>query len=143
MNIDLTGVAVSLIGVVGSILAIVINAQIQSRMKDQQATAILTTAVKNSLGAIQQAADAGIRTLAPSLPIPSSMQSLAPGVQYVLDHAGDEAVRLGVTPEEIAGKIDAQIGLGKIASPASVTAPVLAGIPTPDPIGGVLSAGSK
>ena len=65
---------------------------------------------------------------------------LAPGVQYVLDHAGSEAERFGLTPESIADKIVAQLGLKNmetnlaitaaatpVTSRMGVTAPVVAG----------------
>lgn len=112
--IDLTGIAVSIIAGVSSILGVIIPLMIQSHFKDKEAAAALTAAVKNSLGAIQQAADAGINAVSPHVTIPHVSQDLAVGVQYVLDHAGDEAARFGLTPVAIADKISAQIGLKKI-----------------------------
>lgn len=119
MQIDLTGIATSLIAGVFSILAIAIPLIINSRLKDQQAAAVLSAAVKNALGAIQQAATAAIKP--PPLPaIPGVSPALTVGVQYVLNHAGTEAARFGIDPPAIAAKIDAQIGLVKIVAAESV-----------------------
>jgi hypothetical protein len=120
MTIDLTGVAVAATGGFFTILGSVLLALINSHLKDKAAREVLTGAVKNSLGAIQQAATSEIQALKPALPgVPAS---LAPGVQYVLDNAGDEAARLGVTPDVIAQKIEAKIGLANIATNLATTA---------------------
>jgi len=129
VTVDLTGIATSVVGGVVTILVAVLTALINSRMKDAQARETLKNAVANSLGAIQQAADTTIARVQPTVALPAQAASLAPGVQYVLDHAGDEMKRLGVTPEAVADKIDAQIGLAKIASPAVPTSPVITGKP--------------
>ncbi len=120
MTVDLTGIAVSVVSGVFSILGIVALAWVQSHIKDQAAAATLSTAVTNSLGALQQAATSEIQTVHPQIPgVPAS---LAPGVQFVLDHAGDEAARLGVTPVAIAQKVEAEIGLNNIATNLATTA---------------------
>ena len=127
VDVDLTGIACALIAGVFSILSIVLPMMINARIKDAQAADTLGTAVKNSLGALQQASIAaakGIKPIAVSLPsgVPPE---LATGVQYVLDHAGPEAARFGITPEAIASKISAQIGLVSIAQSAPAAAATL------------------
>lgn len=129
MTIDLTGIATTLIAGVFSILAVVIPMLINARMKDTAAAAALSSAVKNSLGALEQASSSAVVSAKPVVTIPGVSAALAPGVQYVLDHAGEEASRFGVTPEAIADKISAQIGLAKIAAGTAVTLPP----PTPAP----------
>jgi len=110
--IDLTGIAVSIVSGIFSILGIVVSAWIISHMKDQAAAVTVSNAVKNSLGAMQQASVSEIQQIHPQIAgVPTS---LAPGVQYVLDNAGDEASRLGLTPTVIASKVEAQIGLKNI-----------------------------
>ena len=117
--VDLTGVATAITEGIFATLGVVLSAWITSHIKDETAAATLTTAVQNSLGAIQQAAVSSVQIFRPQIPgVPAS---LAPGVQYVLDHAGDEATRLGVTPVAIAQKIDAQIGLANIATNLATT----------------------
>lgn len=120
MQIDLTGIACSVIAGVFSILAIVVPMLISSRVKDAQAAATLTAAVKNSLGAMQQASTEAALALGPHATIPGVPPGLEPGVQYVLDHAGAEAARFGITTPAIADKIVAQLGLAEIATNAAV-----------------------
>ena len=61
---------------------------------------------------------------------------MAAGVQYVLDNAGDEAARLGITQEKIASKIDAQIGLANIVTNQATAA---SAAPSPAPLDPVVS----
>ena len=129
MTVDLTGVAVAATGGFFSVLGIVITAWITSHIKNQAAAVTINNAVKNSLGAIQQAATSEIRALRPQLPgVPDS---LAPGVQYVLDQAGPEMERLGITPEKVAAKVEAQIGLANVATNLAVSANATDAAPAP------------
>lgn len=122
---DLTPVVVAIVGGVFSVIGIVATALINSHMKDAQAATALNAAIGNSLGAVQNAIDAGIRSHPLQATIPGITPALAAGVQYGLDHAGEEAARLGVTPADIADKINARLGLVKIASsPVRVTTPM-------------------
>jgi hypothetical protein len=119
MSIDLTGIAVAITGGVFSTVIAVLPIWLASHMKDKAAATALSAAVQNSLGALQQAATSAITKARPSIPgVPAS---LAPGVQYVLDHAGDEAARFGLTPVAIAQKIEARIGLANIATNVAVS----------------------
>ena len=132
-SINLTGIATSLIAGVFAVLGIVIPLLINARIKDAQAASTLGNAVKNSLGAIEQAATVGVSTLKPTITIPGVSPSVASGVQYVLDHAGTEAARLNITPAAIADKVNAQLGLAKIAATvaAGTAVPVTAVAPRP------------
>jgi hypothetical protein len=136
-TIDLTGISTAVIAGVFSILAVVVPLFIQSHMKDKQAAAALATAIQNSLGAIQQAAQTEVTTISPTVSIPGVPANIAVGVQYVLDHAGEEAARFGISATDLAEKISAQIGLANIktniataASPAPSPKPLDA-VPTP------------
>ena len=126
MTFDLTGIIVAVIGGVFSVATIVVGAWISSRMKDAQAASVLGAAVKNALGAMQQATQGAVTAQRPTvtLPLLASVPQLAVGVQYVLDHAGAEATRFGITPIAIADKINAQIGLANIASNIATAASV-------------------
>lgn len=135
MIIDLTGVATSAIAAFFALLSAVVPTIINARMKDRLAADALCQAVKNSLGAMQQSATAAARSLHPQADVPGIPASLQPAVGYVLEHAGEEAERLGVSPEKIASKVLAQIGLAGIktnVAVASSSAPVV-----PDPLGPV------
>lgn len=125
MTIDLTTVLVSIITGFFGILAIVIPAIINARLKDQAAAATLGTAIKNSLGAMAQAAVAEVNAAHPTVSLPATIPAkMAVGVQYVLDHAGPEAERFGITPAAISDKITAQIGLVALAKAPVIFTPV-------------------
>ena len=129
MTIDLTQILITVIGGAFAIINAVFLAWLQRHMKDKAAAVTLATAISNSLGAIQQAATTGVTLSKPTVAVPAGVSpQLAIGVQYVLDHAGDEATWLGITPASIAGKIDAKQGLQTIAqaTPTVVVAPVAA-----------------
>src|SRR6185437_3418763 len=117
MSIDLTGLATAVIAGVFSILGVVIPMMIQYRMKDKQAAAVLSNAVTNALGAIQQAAITGKK---PPV-IADVSRNVAVGVQYVADHAREELKRFpAITPALIADKIEAKQGLQSLAASAAV-----------------------
>ena len=125
MTIDLTGIIISIITGAFGIVGTVFLAWLQSHMKDQQAASVLAAAIRNSLGAGQQAALGLVTSLHPAVSIPGVPAALAVQTQYVLDHASDEAARLGITPAAIADKVNAQIGLTAIAA---TVAPVAASV---------------
>ncbi len=119
--VDLTAVAVAAVGALLTIVGAVATAQINARMKDKQAAATLTAALANAQGAMKQALDEGIRSSVPQIKISGTM---AVGVQYMVDHAGEEMARFGITPEAIADKLNAKLGVAKLA--ADPTLPVKA-----------------
>jgi len=123
MDLNLTAVIVALIGCAGTIVGSIGVALINSRMKDKQAAEVLSNAVKNSVGIAVQVAEGAVQSAQPHVSIPGVPVSLQPSVQYVLDHAGDEAARFGVTPAALADKVNAQIGLTKLSG-SSVLVPV-------------------
>lgn len=134
-DISLTAIIVSLIGTAGTIIAAVAVALINQRVKDAQLALELGNAVKNAVGAVQQGTTAMVERADPRLHgvVP---EKLVPGVQYVLDHAGEAVSRFGVTPEKVADKIVAQIGLKEIEANIAVSgsstpalAPPLAPVP--------------
>lgn len=117
MTIDLTGVAVSIVGAVGSIITAVFLAWLQGHMKDKDAAATISNAVQNSIGAAQQAVIAGLQSHPLQAKLPAGTPpATAAAVQYVLDNAGPELKRFtDITPETIASKVGAKIGLTKVA----------------------------
>ena len=119
-----------MVGGIFSIIGIVFAWWLQNHMKDQQAALTVANAVKNSLGAMQQAATAGIQAARPSIALPpGAPPQLATGLQYALDNAGDEAKRLGITPEVLAQKITAQVGLANIATNIAVAGNATSAVP--------------
>ena len=138
---NLTSVAVATVSGVFSVLGIVVTYLLNKYIKDTTMASTLGNALQNALGKIQQAAVSGIQAnpiMINNVPIPGN---LAPGVQYVLDHAGEEAAHFGITPDKIADKIEARIGVKHIetniaisgSSQPTVVAP-LAPVPTTDPL---------
>jgi hypothetical protein len=123
-TIDWTPIVLAIVSGVFSVIGIVATTLINSRMKSQQAATSLGNAVKNSLGAVQNAIDDGLTThpLLTTLPAGTSPQ-VAAGVQYILNQAGPEMATLGVTPDQVAGKVEAQIGLSRAADPAVPSIP--------------------
>jgi hypothetical protein len=135
MVVDLTGVACACIAGAFSLLSVLLPMIINARMKDKQAADALCSAVRNSLGALQQASMSAARALHPEAAISGIPVTLQPAVAYVLEHAGPEAERLGVTPEKIASKVQAQIGLAEIKTNVAVASSAVPVVP--DPLGPV------
>lgn len=134
-TVDLTSVINTVIvGVVG-VASTVFLAWLQSHMKDKQAAAVVSTAVQNSLGAIQQAGTAYVTSLSPQVRMPGVSPELALGVQYVLNNAGPEMQRLGITPEGVAAKIAARIGLANVQTNLAATSSATPAVAKPlDPV---------
>jgi hypothetical protein len=133
--VDLTGIACSVIAGAFSLLSVLLPLLINARIKDKQAADALCTAVRNSLGAMQQSATMAAHILHPEASISGIPVTLQPAVAYVLEHAGAEADRLGVTPERIASKVQAQIGLQEIKTNVAVASSPVPIVP--DPLGPV------
>lgn len=132
VTVDLTGVAVAAISVVLPVLGTVALAWLSSHIKDQAARTVIQAAVKNSLGVLQQAATSEIQQMRPTVDIPGVPPKLAAGVQHVLDQAGPELARFpDITPERIAEKIEAQIGLENIKTNAAITANASSAVAAP------------
>ena len=126
-TVDLTGIATTVIAGIFGVLGVVIPLWLRQRINNADDAAAVAKAVQNALGAIPQAATTGVTTLRPNVPLPAGTPpGVAVGVQYVLDHAGDEAARIGVTPAAIASKVVAQMGLAQIAANTAAQVPGLA-----------------
>lgn len=122
--IDFTAIAVAVVGGLITVIGSVGVAFINARMKDAQSAQALSNALTNSLGAVKQAVDANLSAHPLQATIPGVTPAVAAGVQYVLNNAGDEAERFGITPAGIANKIDAKLGLAKLAPVAAPTPPI-------------------
>jgi hypothetical protein len=133
----LAQIAVATLGFAGTVFL----AWIRAHVRNQQAAEVLGNAVRNSVGAAQRAAEKGIREYGTDGRLVGVPEDMRAALQYVLDHAGGEMDRLGITPEAVVKKIDARIGLMNVesnvataASPAPTQpplAPVPAAVPMP------------
>jgi hypothetical protein len=131
VTIDLTGIAVAFVSLVGTVLSVVVPLMIQKYVGNRQAAQTLCNAVQNSLGAMQRATETGLRANPLTVPVSGLTPQMAVGLQYVLDHAGEEAKRLGITKEKLISKIEARIGLANIATNiATASSPA----PSPPPL---------
>jgi hypothetical protein len=131
VTVDLTGISCAVIAGVFSVLSVVLPLWISAHIKDQAAAATVATAIRNSLGALQQASTAAAQSIVPALPIKGVPPAMVPGVQYVLDHAGDEVARLGITSGALASKISAQVGLANIQTNVAVAGSASPAVPNP------------
>lgn len=136
--IDMTAIIIAVLGGVFAVIRAVAVYYIDKRVHDQQLREVLENAVGNGLGTIQQAASGAVVKAAPHLNVPAH---LAPGVQYVLDHASEAIDRFGITPEMIAEKMTSRIGLKEIqtnlaattsSATAAVVPPLAASAPSAD-----------
>lgn len=120
--ISFTEIIVSLIGTAGVVITAIAVALINRKVQDSVLREVLANAVKNGIGAIQQGATNMVRQADPQLVTGLIPPRLVPGVQYVLDNAGEAVARFGQTPELIASKLVAQLGLGEIETNLAVSA---------------------
>jgi hypothetical protein len=129
MTVDLTGIAAAAITGAFTVLGAVLLAIIQSKIKNAQMASLLSEAVKNSLGKIQNATIVQVNGAA--MLHPTLSPNLAVGVQYVVDHAPEAMSHFDITPDAIADKIVAQIGLSNIATNLAVSANATPAIAAP------------
>ena len=114
--LDMTQIIVALVGGLFTCLTAYIGYIINAKVKDQAARNVLSTAVNTSLGAMQNAIQAGVQAHPLQVQIPGLTAPMAASVQYVLDHADKEIEWLNdqgydITPQKIAEKIAARTGL--------------------------------
>jgi hypothetical protein len=128
--IDFTPIAVSVVGALITIVNAVFLAWLQSHLKDEAAKATISNAMTNALGAVKQAADAGLAAHPLQVSMPGISPTTAAGVQYVLNNAGPELRRFSdITPETIAEKVEARLGLQSLAQAAQPVIVVPGGSP--------------
>jgi hypothetical protein len=128
MQVDITQILIAAIGGIFSVLSIIMTAWIQAHVKDNKMRNLLECAVQRSLGALQQASDKELQQASLSLKLPAEV---AFGVQYVCTHAQEALDHYGITPEHIAEKIQALIGLKAIEINKAVAASSTPIIPKP------------
>lgn len=113
--IDFTAIILALIGGAFTIVGAIATAVINSRMKDDSSKETIRAAVQNALGAMEMATKGLVKDIKPEVQLLGVTPKMQTGVQYVLDHAGDELARFGITPAAVADKLVAQIGLDERA----------------------------
>jgi hypothetical protein len=129
-TIDFTQLLIQIVSGVFGLLGIYLTYFVTSHIKDQKAAATISEQLTNSLGAIQHATQTGIATLDPRITVPVSPQ-MGAGVQHMLDTAGDEMSRLGITQAGIVSQINARLGLANIEHNKAITGGASTAQPTP------------
>jgi hypothetical protein len=112
--IDFTSAVNTLIGGLLTVVVSVFLAWLQSHMKDKAAATTIGNAVQNSVGAFQQAVSADLASHPLQAALPGISPAAAAGVQYVLNNAGPELARFGITPVSVAEKVIAKVGLANL-----------------------------
>lgn len=112
--IDLNTIIIASIGGLVSIVGTIGVALINSKIKDRNSAATLDAALTNALGMVQNAIDSKLQSHPIQVTVPGISPALASGVQYVIDNAGKEANRFNITPDAIAQKIEARMGVIKM-----------------------------
>lgn len=130
-QVNLTALIQAVVGFLLTVVAGVATALVNKYIKDSSARDVLDKALQNSLGALQQAAQGAIAANKPTVDLPAALSSYASAVQYVIDHAGDEAKRFGLTPEDLAQKIEARLGLLNVQQNVAATAAPTAAVKRP------------
>lgn len=120
--IDLTAILLAVIAGLFGLGKIVITALIERRIKNAEMRDLLEKALDNGLGAIQQAASGQVVAAHVTLPAGMVPDRVAPGVQYVFDHAGEALDHFGITAEAVGEKLIARIGKKEIETNIAVTA---------------------
>lgn len=119
-KIDVTQLLIALIGGSFTVISTVALALVNKYVKDKRMATILEHALTNGLGMLQQAAEGAVPSIAKS--IPGVPVAVAPAVQYVIDHVPEAVSHWGLTPEALAEKVIARIGVKSIETNIAVAA---------------------
>jgi hypothetical protein len=136
-TVDLTPIAVAFSGSLFSVVAAVLTYLINTRLKSTQNAKVLADAVRNSIGFAEAASVDVINQAHYRVEVPGLSPKAQTRLQYVLDHAGEEAASFGITQQAIADKITAQIGnrkLDVLASPVGTIVVAPSAVEAPQPI---------
>ena len=120
VSIDMSGLANAAISFFFAVVGPLMLLWLRSHMKDRQSADVLDSAIQNALGAAEEAARGAVTQIDPRVRAAGLSPDMQVRVQYVMDHAGDEAARFGITPSGVAAKIAAR--LGGLSLDASTTA---------------------
>lgn len=131
MEASFLSILPSVIGGVFTILTAIAVILVNKYVQDQQAASTIDAAIKDALGAIQQATQTGLKTVNPEVAALGLDPHTAIGVQHVLQHAAPEMNRLGVSAIDVASVLSAKLGLLNIESNLATAA---SPSPTPTPL---------
>jgi hypothetical protein len=135
--VDFTPIINSVLGLVFVIIAGALSNFLMNHMKDKAAAAQLATALQNGLGAMQQAEQKGTMSHPIQLELPGITAAMGAGIQYVVNQVPDALLRLNISKEEIAEKLDARLGVKNIDTNVATAA---SSAPSPTPLAPVQDA---
>jgi hypothetical protein len=133
-EVNYSAIISALIDLVFPIVVAVATYLINAKVKNQQMATLLSNAVQNGLGTIQQRTAAKLQST--DLTARTASPDIAAGVQYVLDNAAEAIRHFNIPPDRVAEKLVAKLGLAEIATNLATTAspvPVIAGPLAPIP----------
>jgi hypothetical protein len=119
-SIDLTAISVALINQIFAIVIGVATYLINARVKNQQMATLLSNAVENGLGIVQRETTAAVRRADPAITVANP--DINAGVQYILQNAPEAISHFKISPERIAQKLEAKLGVAEIATNLAATA---------------------
>ena len=132
-SLDMTQILIALIGASFSLIASFAIYLTNSHVKNTSMAQLLDNAVNNALGFMQQAATTAVRESRPQ--IHGVPDNIRPGVQYVLDHAGEAVSHFNLKDEHIWDKIVSRSGLKEIETNIAVASSDLPVVNKPlDPV---------
>lgn len=129
--IDFTPIINCAMGIISTLILAVFSAWLAKHMSDKQAAAAVENALKNGLGAMQQAVQSGLSTHPLQVQMPHVSAPMAAGVQYVINQVPGELKQLSISKDQVADKLDARLGNRNIdTNVATASSPA----PTPQPL---------
>lgn len=142
MIVDLTGLAASSATLIFAVMSKLALGIIDSHLRHGALRNMLDAAIQGALGKMQQASQADIlqaRCLHPNIANPL----MAVGARFVISHASDAVDHFSLTPDQIAEKIQAQLGLAHIATNLAIAGNDTPATPAPldkFPVGSMTTA---
>lgn len=139
-TVDFTQVLIAIISALFSVVGGWATYLINGHLKNQQMATLLSNAVQNGLGYLQQQATKGLNgsNLTVDVRNEALASALDEALKYVKSHAAEAINHFGVNDERIKQKLTAKLGLAEIATnlaTAGSSMPILAGPLAPAPDG--------
>jgi hypothetical protein len=129
--VDFSPLINSFIGFIATTGILWFSAWLSIHMKNKQAALVVDNALKNGLGAMQQAVQSGLSIHPLQVQMPWISAAMGAGIQYVVNQVPAELLRLDMSKEQVAEKLDARLGVQNIATNVATAA---SPGPTPQPL---------
>ena len=130
-GVDFSPILVALVNNLFPIVAAVATYLINANVKNQQMATLLSNAVQNAVGTVQQKALDSLKNAGDSLYISVDDPAIRAGTKYVLEHAKEAVAHFKIDEMKIAEKLQAKIGLASIQTNLAATASTVPGVTGP------------